>query len=66
MKTKSLFIAFSLCLLTFSNCNNANSTKEEQATEALPVELKDTSVIQADEENALEKLNQVIDTSKKE
>ena len=66
MRSKKGFITLCLSIAIVSSCNNADKTKEEQNNAALPAELKDTSVLQADEENALEKLNQVMDTSKKE
>lgn len=63
MKTKHLFIASSLCITLLSNCGNSTSINEDQNNASIPVELKDTTILQADEENALEKLNNVIDTS---
>lgn len=65
MKSKNLIIFFSFTLLLLSNCGSSNDVKNEANENTVPSELKDTVVIQSDEEKALEKLNNVIDTTKK-
>ncbi len=66
MKTKkiltTLFIVSSFTL--FFACSSAEKPNDsEKILETVPEELKDTAVLNNDEENALDKLNNVIDTS---
>lgn len=64
-KNKALLMS---CLLvvffTLIKCNSSQGNKNETPEAVVPVELKDSAVIEADEDKALEKLNHVIDSAK--
>lgn len=64
MKASKKLVGAVICLI-FLSMSNCGPSADKKVEETVPQELKDTSVLQADEENALEKLNQVIDTSQK-
>lgn len=65
LKVASYTLVIGLIVL-FTNCSgNGNSNQAEKVIETMPQELKDTAVLQADEENALNKLSNIIDTSGK-
>jgi hypothetical protein len=59
---KLLYPIICLIFLSFYNCGSS-ADKKVEAT--VPEELKDTTVLQSDEDNALEKMNNVIDTTQK-
>ncbi len=54
-----------VCSLTFFSCGSNAEKTADQAVEAMPTELKDTTVLKSEEENALGKLGSVIDTAAK-
>lgn len=51
--------------LAVTNCAQSSSNNTEKVLESVPQELKDSAVLKNDEENALDKLNSVIDTAAK-
>jgi len=64
MKSKILLSLLALSSLFVMRCGSGKNEKND-AELTVPVELKDSAVLQADEAGALDKLNSVIDSSKK-
>lgn len=64
MKSKFLLSLVALSSILMLRCGSGKNEKND-AELNVPVELKDTAVLQADEAGALDKLNSVIDSTKK-
>jgi hypothetical protein len=63
MLTKKFFAILIVAMTLGYQCKNDSTTEQEHTESAIPPELKDSTVINADEDNALEKLKNVVGDS---
>lgn len=66
MKTKTIVAACLMSAAVFTKCSGDQKQNNQEAIlQTVPEELTDTTVIINDQENALDKLNAVIDSTSK-
>lgn len=66
MKTTTIFAACLISAAVFTKCGDSQKqVNQETILENVPQELKDTTIISNEQDNALDKLNAVIDSTSK-
>jgi len=63
MISKKFFAVLMLAMVLGYQCSNSKENEKEHTESAVPAELKDSTVINSDEDNALEKLKNVVGDS---